>query len=315
MMFSSLFCSLRHFGRCISRVGAPLAAAIVLAACAVVPRPNADAQPDAASQDATQQAASAPVHSQMDAALFYELLLSEMVLDLGDARFATDLMLRAARNVGEEPLYKRATEMAVRQRSGDAALTAVRAWRRAWPASLEAQQSELQVLIALGRIKNLAQPLRRTLARMPEDEKQALVAALPALLARAPERARLVREVESGFTDVLHGPPPLVATAWASIGRLRLHAGDKAGALQAARTGLAADATSEWLALLAVQLASEDVAGAGELVEHHLRSGAAKPEMHIAWARALLAACSRAHCWPMNTATPRRKPRCTAIWA
>ena len=290
MMFSSLFCSLRHFGRCISRVGAPLAAAIVLAACAVVPRPNADAQPDAASQDATQQAASAPVHSQMDAALFYELLLSEMVLDLGDARFATDLMLRAARNVGEEPLYKRATEMAVRQRSGDAALTAVRAWRRAWPASLEAQQSELQVLIALGRIKNLAQPLRRTLARMPEDEKQALVAALPALLARAPERARLVREVESGFTDVLHGPPPLVATAWASIGRLRLHAGDKAGALQAARTGLAADATSEWLALLAVQLASEDVAGAGELVEHHLRSGAAKPEMHIAWARALLAA-------------------------
>ena len=72
--------------------------------------------------------------SRLDAPLLYELLLSEMTLDTGNARTAARLMLDAANRTGEEQLYRRAAEMAMQQREGALELETVRAWRQAWPA-------------------------------------------------------------------------------------------------------------------------------------------------------------------------------------
>ena len=268
------------------RLGAWLAAAfaaMALTGCATRTGAvaNAESQVD--------KAAPPPVPSRLDAPLLYELLLSEMTLDAGNARTASRLMLDAARRVGEEPLYRRATEMAMMQREGALALETARAWRQAWPQSASACRFEMQVLTALGNTKGLDEPLRCVLGSIEGDEKQALIVALPALLQRVPEREALARSVESALGDDLK-TPELAAAAWTTVGRLRLSAGDKQGALQAARQGRAADGASEWPALLAAQLVGEGVPEAETLIKDYLQSGAAKPEMHLAWVRALMGA-------------------------
>lgn len=270
------------------RLGAWLVAAFAAAVLAGCATHTGAAAPDEPKAD--EAAAVPPAPSRLDAPLLYELLLSEMTLDAGGARTAARLMLDAAHRVGEEQLYRRAAEMAMHQREGALALEAVRAWRQAWPQSASACQLEMQVLIALGRTRNIDEPLRCVLGALEGDEKQALIVALPALLQRVPEREALARSVESALGDVLAAPPELAAAAWTTVGRLRLSAGDKQGALQAAHLGRAADGTSEWPALLAAQLVGEDVAEAEPLLQSYLQSGAAKPELHLAWVRALMGA-------------------------
>ena len=54
----------------------------------------------------------------------YELLIGELLFRGGDAPKGTAYVLNAARRVGDESLFKRATEMAIQSRSGPAALEA-----------------------------------------------------------------------------------------------------------------------------------------------------------------------------------------------
>ncbi|MBR6975306.1 MAG: tetratricopeptide repeat protein, partial [Ottowia sp.] len=270
------------------RLGAWLVGALAAAALVGCATRTDVVAPDAPKAD--EAAAAPPVPSRLDAPLLYELLLSEMTLDTGNARTAARLMLDAANRTGEEQLYRRAAEMAMQQREGALALETVRAWRQAWPASAKACQFEMQVLIALGRAKNIDETLRCVLGAVDAEEKQALIVALPALLQRVPDQAALARSVEDALGDVLEAPPELAAAAWTSVGRLRLSAGDKQGALQAAHLGHAADAASQWPALLAAQLVGEGVPEAETLIKSHVQSGAATPEMHLAWVRALMAA-------------------------
>ena len=267
-------------------VGAWLAAALAAVALAGCATHTGAVAPDVQDADAAADEAPSPP-SRLDAPLLYELLLSEMTLDTGNAASAARLMLAAANRVGEEQLYQRAAEMALQQRNGALALEAARAWRQAWPESAKACQSELQVLVTLGGARDIAAPLRCILNALDGEEKQALIVALPALLQRVGEREELVRGVESSLADALK-TPALAPAAWTSIGRLRLSAGDKQGALQAARAGHEANAASEWPALLAAQLVGEGVPEAEALMQSHLKNNAAKPEMHLAWARALL---------------------------
>ncbi len=87
----------------------------------------------AQAQDADSSAAT-PSNSALDGALFYQLLLGELTAQGGDPGTGYALLLDAARKTGDEPLYKRAVEIALQARSGDSALQAARAWRQATPA-------------------------------------------------------------------------------------------------------------------------------------------------------------------------------------
>ena len=73
--------------------------------------------------------AAEPENSRIDAPLFYQLLIGEIEFSAGRAGNGYEVMLDAARRTRDEQLFRRATEMALRSRSGDQALAAVRAWR------------------------------------------------------------------------------------------------------------------------------------------------------------------------------------------
>ena len=315
--------SMMQFHRALG--GLALACGAAAALAQTVPTPAASAPAAAASAPA------AP--SRMTARLMYELLIGELLFRGGDAPKGTAYVLNAARRVGDESLFKRATEMAIQSRSGPAALEASRAWRQAAPNSAEAGQYELQVLIVLGRIAETEEPARRFLATLPESDKVPFITALPALYQRVPDKAEAARVVESALSDAIK-QPALAPAAWTSIGRMRLQAGDKAGALAAATLGQNAGAQSEWPALLALQLMSGGEAKAEPLIKRYLARADARPEVHIGYARALIeqgrqaeahaqldtlirrapsgpkAGWCAARCWPMKTRTRRPRQIC-----
>ena len=76
--------------------------------------------------------------SQLDAPLFYDLLLAEMELQQGDVSTAFQRLLDAARRTGDEELFRRVVTVAMQARAGSEAYMAARApggsgsaaWRR-----------------------------------------------------------------------------------------------------------------------------------------------------------------------------------------
>lgn len=229
-----------------------------------------------------------PTHSAMTPRLLYELLVGELSFQEGEVNQSIDLMLNAARRVNDPALYKRAVEMAVQSRSGARALDAVRAWRLASPHSSDANRLELQVLVALGRIEESDAPMRATLATLPAVDQEPFILAVPSLYTRAVDKAEAAHVVERGLASALQNAA-LGAAAWTSIGRMRLAANDKTGALSAATLGQAANPASEWPALLALQLMSgANELGAEPLIKNYLSNATPKPEVQIGYARALV---------------------------
>ena len=295
--------SMMQFHRALG--GLALACGAVAALAQTVPTPAASAPAAAASAPA------AP--SRMTARLMYELLIGELLFRGGDAPKGTAYVLNAARRVGDESLFKRATEMAIQSRSGPAALEATRAWRQAVPNSAEAGQYELQVLIVLGRIAETEEPARRFLATLPESDKVPFITALPALYQRVPDKAEAARVVESALSDAIK-QPALAPAAWTSIGRMRLQAGDKAGALAAATLGQNASAQSEWPALLALQLMGGGETKAEPLIKRYLARADARPEVHIGYARALIEQGRQAEAHAQLDTLIRRAPERPESW-
>jgi predicted Zn-dependent protease len=247
------------------------------AASAAAPDPQPDPQP-----------APPPPQSALDARLLYELLAGELSLNQGDAQTGSALVLNAARRTGDEALYKRAADMAIQSRSGPAALETTRAWRQAHPDSVDAARYELQVLIVLGRVPETEARVRHLAAMLTGDDTELFIIALPALYQRVPDRELAARTVEAALLDAIR-TPALAPAAWTSIGRLRLQAGDKNGALSAARLAQAASAQSEWPALLALQLlAGGDMPEADALILRYLDTSEVKPELRVSYARTLL---------------------------
>ena len=91
-------------------------------------------------------------------------------------------MLDAARKTDDPALYQRAVEIAFQSRSGDAALQAARAWKQAHPASREANRYVLQILVALNRVAESAEPLKADIALADAKERNAAAGRHPAQL-------------------------------------------------------------------------------------------------------------------------------------
>ena len=61
------------------------------------------------------------------------------------------MLLDAASRAHDEGLYRRVVDIALQARAGEQALTAVTAWRKAFPESKEALRYHVQLLVALNR--------------------------------------------------------------------------------------------------------------------------------------------------------------------
>ena len=105
-------------------------------------------QATAAPQTKTTQSATtsntAADNSALEAELVYMVLLGEMQIQAGHPGAGYSLILEAARKSDHPELYRRAVNIAVQSRSGDAALAATKAWASAHKRSPEPLRIALQ---------------------------------------------------------------------------------------------------------------------------------------------------------------------------
>ena len=227
-----------------------------------------------------------PSDTQKFAELFYEVLLGEFKAGEGDPNTAYALMLDAARKNTDGALYKRATDIALQSRSGDAALAAARAWRQDLPQDRDANRYELQILLALGKIEETAGPLRRELdGATGVVPRNAILNALPTMYGRAPDKKMAADVVERVLSKELADPDTMVS-ALATVGRLRLAAGHLEAALDAARKAQEKDPKAEDPAVLALEILSQGAPSAESLVRKYLEN-TPPPEYRMAYARVL----------------------------
>ena len=256
--------------------------------------------------------------SDLDSPLFYQLLVGEITAQDGDAAAGFALMLDAARKTNNAELYQRATDIALQSRSGDAALQAARAWRQALPASREANRYVLQILIALNRIAETLEPLSTELAKAADVERPLAIGAIPRAYARASDKTLAARTVEQALVTYLNDPATASA-AWTTTGRMRLAAGNTAGALLAAQRGQAVDAKGaprgEGPALVALELMGPKLPAAEVVVKNYLDGNAqALPEIRMGYARALLDAQRYAEATAQLQTVTREKPEFPESW-
>lgn len=236
-------------------------------------------------QDSTEPAAK-PGRSELNGELFYRVLVGELSAQSGDTSTAFGLMLDSARKTSSPELFERAVTIALQARYGESALEAARAWQKALPQSKEANLYVLQILIGLNRIGETLEPLKREIASVPAADRVAAIAAVPRYYARTTEKAQAASVVEQALATELN-TPTTAATAWSAVGSLRMLAADTAGALEAARKGLAADPKAEYPAYLALDLMAPKLPAAEALVQEVL-AHRATAVLRMGYARKLL---------------------------
>jgi len=255
------------------------------------PRPGTrPAAPPAAAKPAAAKTAVEPASqpSALTAELFYEILMGEMTTRAGDPGSGYALVLDAARRLRDGKLFQRAVEIALQSRSGDAALAAARAWQETLPNSRDARRIELQILIALNRIGETVAPLRAEIAATPQIERPMLMAVIARNYSRASDKKLAASVVEQALVDELKSPPS-AGLAWATVGRLRLNAGDTSGALEAAFKGQQLDPASDAPPALALEMIDPNQPLAEPIVTRYLANNPkAPPDLRIAYARVLV---------------------------
>lgn len=250
--------------------------------------------------------------SALDGALFYQLLLGELNAQAQEPAAAFSLLLDAARQTGDEALFRRSVQIALRARSGDSALQAAKAWQEALPASLEASRYGLQILLSLNRIADTREPLKRLLALTPAPERVDTIWAIPSLYERASDKQLAVSVVQKVLASMLTDPN-LGATAWATLGRLWVNAGDLETALHAAEKGQAFQAHQDHPAWLALTLMRADVVRAEDLVKNHLAS-APSTDFRMAYVQTLLLAKRNAEADAELRNITRQQPDYAPAW-
>lgn len=234
------------------------------------------------------QAADPPAQTTLDAELFYELLLGELNARGEEPSAGYSLILDAARKTNDPALYQRAVELAFQSRSGDAALQAARAWKDAHPTSREANRYVLQILIALNRVGESAQALQTEIELADPEDRDATLSLIPRNYARVSDKKLAAAVVEQVLAEYLR-QPETAGAAWTAVGRMRLAAGDRKAAIDAAERAQAASPRAEGPVLLALELMDPKEPQAEALVRRYM-AGQPLPELRMAYARELLEA-------------------------
>lgn len=233
--------------------------------------------------------AAQPASSELSAPLFFNILVGELSAQSGDVASAYSLMLDAARTTRSPALYERTVNIALRARAGDSALQAAQAWSTAHPTSADAARYELQILLGLNRLVDIAAPAKRLLAAVPADEKVATINLLGRLIGRASDKQLAVTVAAQALSGELN-QPATAGAAWAALGALRLAAGNSEGALEAAKTGASRTPLAPEPALLALSLMDAKSPGAEALVLAYLQTRQASSDVRMGYARRLVEA-------------------------
>ena len=258
------------------------------------------------------RAQSVPAPSALDAPLFYQLLLAELDLREGDAASAFAKFIDAARRTRDEGLFRRSVEVALQARAGDQALAASRAWRTALPQSLDAVRFELQILAALNRGGEMAEPVKALLERTPPAERAGVIASLPRLWQRTADKRQMAQQYDDVLKPYLDAEPTRTAARVAS-GRAWWQAGDTARALQRAELARADDRDAPGPVLLALDLAPSTPA-AERLVTDYLAQPKAEVAVRLAYVRMLNNAQRYVDAEAQLRAVTRDRPELPGPW-
>ena len=252
--------------------------------------PLAFAQPkNTAPQLSKSPPKAATTNSALSAQWMFEILLGEINALEGQAPTAFALILDVAKKSGDEKTFERAIEIALKSRSGEAALEAARAWREAQPNSQSANQYLVQIYIALNQLSDVEPALARLLLITPKDEKIELIRSIPRQFTRVQNKALAAQLVER----VLEGAKSnrsLAAASWSAIGQMKLLANDQEGAMNAAQKGNQMDPQSAdpiWLALGLMELRYVE---AENFLQRFFaqKSPPVEADVHFAYAKILL---------------------------
>ncbi len=246
--------------------------------------PPAGTAPAAA--DAPAPAASEPVvNSELDAPMFYQVLIGELELQGGEPGVAYQVLLDAARRSNDEELFRRVVQIALQSRAGDQAAIAARTWREAIPTSLEAHRTQIQLLALLNRPGEIPPVMRSLLALTPPDNRGALIAAIPALFQRAPEPSR----IQDAFEPLLRETAARPETRFASLlvlAQLAQNAGRYETALIHVRAAAKEFPGREEPLLMALELLPRRPE-AEALITAELQAKPDRQSLRLAYARAL----------------------------
>ncbi len=226
--------------------------------------------------------------SALDSQLFMQLLLGELNARADDPASAFALILDAARKTNDPTLYRRSVQIALQARSGESSLLAAKAWRAAIASSREANRYVLQILVKLNLVSETLEPLRRDVSLTPPKDRRQAIWAIPELYENVSDKQLAATIVQKALSHALHDPE-LGGSAWATVGRMWLNAGDTRAALSAAIKGQSMGVRNEHPSLLALALVSADRPQAENLVKNHLAEQP-RPEFQMAWVKVLLRA-------------------------
>lgn len=269
--------------RALRTTTAGLGAAMVLAALplSAVQAQTAPTPPAAAARGA----ANTVNNSALDASLFYQLLIGELELRAGSPGTAFEVVLDAARKQRDEQLFKRAADIALQARAGEQALTAARAWRTALPVSVEAHRYVIQLLVALGKPADTAEPLRSLIKLTPEAERPLLINSLPRFFASTSDR-KLVPPLLEQVLETYRSQPATRQAVLLALAGAWLTAQEPDRALALAAEAQALDPAADTPALIGLQLMPATPA-AESLVAAYLKAKPDNSGMRILYARVL----------------------------
>jgi tetratricopeptide (TPR) repeat protein len=266
----------------------------------------------AATAQGTEPSAESATHSHLDAPLFYQLLIGEIELRQGEPGTAYQVVLDAAKKTKDEQLFRHATEIALQARAGEQALAAAQQWRADVPSSLDAHRYTLQILIALNRAQDTADPLRALLKTTPDAQRASVIMSLPRLYGRVQQKEQIPGLLEQALKPYAEQPSTRVAVGVA-LGRAWLIAADPGRALDLARGAASRDPQSEAPALLALELLP-GTRPAEALVQEHLAANPNSHAVRLGYARILTATQRFGDAVAQLEALTRSDPTVAVAW-
>ena len=228
-------------------------------------------------------------NSGMNGEMLYEILVGELNIQQGQPLVGFSLLLDAARKSNDSPLFARAVEIALKERSGDGALMAARSWSQALPKDRLANLNLLQILIALNKTNETLDPLKKEITFSPVSERNAAIRLVPRYYARVTDSKAAVEVVQKAL-DSYTSNAETASAAWSAIGRMQMLNANLSGALQSVQKSMATNVKADISApFLALELLGRGVKDAEALVTQALVTQD-KPDFPMAYVRVLIEA-------------------------
>lgn len=245
---------------------------------------------------------------------FYQLLLGELNAREGELSTGYALILDAAHKSANPQLYRRAVDIALQARAGDAALQATQAWIQVAPRDQDARRYLLQIFIALNRIAETAEPLKAALDLLDPADRAYAILAVPRGYARVTDKKLAAQVVEQALATYLTNPNT-GAAAWTAVARMRLLAGEPSSALMAIQRAQMFEPQMQEAAMLALELMTLKLPQAQAQVKKYLDSSPqALPELRMGYARALIDAQRYPEAGMQLKIVTREKPDFAEAW-